>query len=145
VWSFYFVFSGFVKELERQVEAVSDAVRTREFWIYLAIVLVLAGMAIGIVYVAIGFDPLTRGQLSMAVSCKTGERQIGTIIVGLMVFGLACVFTLGEVVNWVEETRTSRAPGRQKFKISYWRPILHVVGTLALGVTGYLLMSAWCS
>ncbi len=139
------MFSGFVKELERQVEAVSDAVRTREFWIYLAIVLVLAGMAIGIVYVAIGFDPLTRGQLSMAVSCKTGERQIGTIIVGLMVFGLACVFTLGEVVNWVEETRTSRAPGRQKFKISYWRPILHVVGTLALGVTGYLLMSAWCS
>ena len=139
------MFSGFVKELERQVEAVSDAVRTREFWIYLAIVLVLAGMAIGIVYVAIGFDPLTRGQLSMAVSCKTGERQIGTIIVGLMVFGLACVFTLGEVVNWVEEKRLSRAPGRQKFKISYWRPILHVVGTLALGVTGYLLMSAWCS
>jgi ABC-type Na+ efflux pump permease subunit len=139
------VFSGLIKELGRQVEAVSDAVKTREFWIYLAIILVLAGMAIGIVYVAIGFDPLTRGQLSMAVSCRTGERQIGAIIVGLMVFGLACVFTLGEVVNWVEEKRISRAPGRQKFKISYWRPILHVAGTLVLGVTGYLVMSAWCS
>ncbi len=139
------MFSGLIKELGRQVEAVSDAVKTREFWIYLAIILVLAGMAIGIVYVAIGFDPLTRGQLSMAVSCRTGERQIGAIIVGLMVFGLACVFTLGEVVNWVEEKRISRAPGRQKFKISYWRPILHVAGTLVLGVTGYLVMSAWCS
>lgn len=139
------MFSGLIKELARQVEAVSDAVRTREFWIYLVIVLVLAGMAIGVVYVAIGFDPLTRGQLSMAVSCRTGERQIGAIIVGLMVFGLACVFTLGEVVNWVEEKRISRAPGRQKFKISYWRPILHVAGTLVLGVTGYLVMSAWCS
>jgi hypothetical protein len=139
------VFSGLIKELGRQVEAVSDAVKTREFWIYLAIILVLAGMAMGIVYVAIGFDPLTRGQLSMAVSCRTGERQIGAIIVGLMVFGLACVFTLGEVVNWVEEKRISRAPGRQKFKISYWRPILHVVGTLVLGVTGYFVMSAWCS
>ncbi len=139
------MFSGLIKELGRQVEAVSDAVKTREFWIYLAIILVLAGMAMGIVYVAIGFDPLTRGQLSMAVSCRTGERQIGAIIVGLMVFGLACVFTLGEVVNWVEEKRISRAPGRQKFKISYWRPILHVVGTLVLGVTGYFVMSAWCS
>ena len=139
------MFSGLIKELGRQVEAVSDAVKTREFWIYLAIILVLAGMAMGIVYVAIGFDPLTRGQLSMAVSCRTGERQIGAIIVGLMVFGLACVFTRGEVVNWVEEKRISRAPGRQKFKISYWRQILHVVGTLVLGVTGYFVMSAWCS
>jgi hypothetical protein len=139
------VFSGLFKELGQQADTLRDAFKTREFWIYVAIILVLAGMAVGIVYVAIGFDPLTRGQLRMAVSCRTGERQIGTIIVGLMVFGLACVFTLGEVVNWVEEKRQSRAPGRQTFKLSYWRPILHVAGTLTLGVTGYLMMSAWCS
>ena len=139
------MFSGLTKELGRQVEAVSDAVRTREFWIYLAIILALAGMAIGVVYVAIGFDPLTRSQLRMAVSCRTGEQQIGAIIVGLFVFGLACVFTLGQVVNWVEETRMSRAPGRHAAPISYWRPLLHVIGTLALGVTGYVMMSAWCN
>ncbi len=139
------MFSGLFKELGQQADTLRDAFKTREFWIYVAIILVLAGMAVGIVYVAIGFDPLTRGQLRMAVSCRTGERQIGTIIVGLMVFGLACVFTLGEVVNWVEEKRQSRAPGRQTFKLSYWRPILHVAGTLTLGVTGYLMMSAWCS
>lgn len=139
------MFSGLIKEFGLQVAAVREAASTREFWIYVGVIVALTGMAIGIVYVAIGFDPLTRGQLRMAVSCRTGERQIGTIIVGLFVFGLASVFTLGEVVNWVEEKRQSRAPGRQSFKLSYWRPILHVAGTLLLGVTGYFLMSAWCS
>jgi hypothetical protein len=139
------MFSGLIKELSQQVTALSDAAKTQEFWIYVALVLVLAGMALGGIYLAAGFDPLTRGQLRMAVSCRTGERQIGTIIVGVFVFGMACVFTLGEVVNWVEEKRQSRAPGRQSFRLSYWRPILHVIGTLALGLTGYLLMSAWCS
>lgn len=139
------MFSGLIKELRQQAAAVGEAVTTREFWIYFAVVLVLVGMALGVIYLAAGFDPLTRAQLRMAVSCRTGERQIGTIIVGLFVFGLACVFTLGEVVNWVEEKRQSRAPGRQSFKLSYWRPILHVIGTLTLGLTGYLLMSAWCT
>jgi cytochrome bd-type quinol oxidase subunit 2 len=143
--SFPAVFSGLTKELRQQAATVASTIRTREFWIYLAVVLVLVGMAAGVVYLAIGFDPLTRAQLRMAISCRTGESQIGTIIAGLFVFGLACVFTLGEVVHWVEEKRMSRAPGRQKIKLSYWRPILHVAGTLALGVTGYVLMSAWCS
>lgn len=53
--------------------------------------------------------------------------------------------SLGEVVNWVEETRMSRAPGRHMYPIGYWRPILHVVGTVGLGVGGFLLMQAWCT
>jgi hypothetical protein len=139
------VFSGLIKELRAQVLDLAGSVKTSEFWIYVAVVLTVAGMVLGGFYLAAGFDPLTRAQLRMAVSCRTGERQIGTIIAGLFVFGVACVFTLGEVVHWVEEKRQSRAPGRQGYKLSYWRPILHVVGTLTLGLTGYLLMSAWCS
>lgn len=137
--------SGLIKELKEQAEAVVSAMETREFWIYVVAVLVVTGMVLGGFYLAAGFDPLTRAQLRMAVSCRTGEREIGAIIAGLFVFGIACVFTLGEVVHWVEEKRDSRAPGRQSYKISYWRPVLHIAGTLALGVTGYLLMSAWCS
>lgn len=139
------MFSGLIKELRQQAASVASTVKTREFWIYLVVVLVLVGMMAGVVYLAIGFDPLTRNQLRMAISCRTGEGQIGTIIAGLFVFGLACIFTLGEVVHWVEEKKMSRSPGRQRINISYWRPILHIVGTLALGVTGYLLMSAWCT
>ena len=139
------MFSGLIKELKQQAEDLVRSGQTREFWIYLVVVLALVGMVLGGFYLAAGFDPLTRAQLRMAVSCRTGERQIGTIIAGVFVFGVACVFTLGEVVNWVEEKRQSRAPGRQSYKLSYWRPILHVLGTLALGITGYLLMSAWCS
>lgn len=139
------VFSGLIKELKVQAADLASSIKTREFWIYVLLVLVVAGMVLGGFYIAAGFDPLTRAQLRMAVSCRTGERQIGTIIAGVFVFGMACVFTLGEVVHWVEETRQSRAPGRQRVKIGYWRPLLHVIGTLALGVTGYLLMSAWCS
>jgi len=137
--------SGLIKELREQAEALVSAMETREFWIYLVVVLVVTGMVLGGFYLAAGFDPLTRAQLQMAVSCRTGEREIGVIIAGLFVFGVACVFTLGEIVHWVEEKRESRAPGRQSYKISYWRPILHIAGTLALGVSGYLLMSAWCS
>ncbi len=139
------VFSGLIKELSQQAAELRDAAKTREFWIYVAVVCVLVATVLGGFYLAAGFDPLTRAQLRMAVSCKTGEGQIATIIVGIFVFGLAALFTLGEIVNWVEETRASRAPGRQSIKISYWRPILHVAGTLTLGLTGFLLMSAWCT
>ena len=139
------MFSGLIKELRQQARDLVKSGQTREFWIYVAVILGLVAMVLGGFYLSAGFDPLTRAQLRMAVSCRTGERQIGTIIAGIFVFGVACVFTLGEVVHWVEEKRQSRAPGRQGYKLSYWRPILHVLGTLALGVTGYLLMSAWCS
>lgn len=138
-------FSGFFKELRAQLITLCQVVRTREFWIYVAVILVLLLIAAAGVRLATGFDPLTRGQLGMAFSCKTGEGQLATIIVGSMVFALACVFTLGEVINWVEETRMSRAPGRGRYKISYWRPLLHVLGTIALGMGGYFLMLTWCT
>lgn len=139
------MFSGLFKELGKQAAELASAAKTREFWIYVAVVFALAAVAFAGIYLAAGFDPLTRGQLKMVVSCRTGEGQIATIIVGLFTFGIACVFTLGEVVQWVEAKRRSRAPGRRATKLSYWRPILHVAGTLLLGVLGFVLMSAWCS
>ena len=60
-------------------------------------------------------------------------------------FGLACLFTLGEVVHWIEETRASRAPGRRNYAVGILRPVLHMLGTVLLGVTGYALMLSWCS
>jgi uncharacterized membrane protein YidH (DUF202 family) len=139
------MFSGFFKELKEQIDLLLQVLRTREFWIYFAVIVALLAFAFGIVRLAVGFDPLTRQQLGMAFSCKTGEAQLGTIIVGLFVFAIACLFTLGEIVNWVEETRTSRAPGRQPYQVGYWRPLLHVLGTIVLGATGYYLMLTWCS
>ncbi len=139
------MFSGFFRELKEQFDTLVQVLKTREFWIYFAVIVVLLVFVLGMVRLAVGFDPLTRQQLGMAFSCKTGQAQLGTIIVGLFVFAIACVFTLGEIVNWVEETRMSRAPGRQPYKIDYWRPLLHIVGTIALGATGYYLMLTWCS
>ena len=94
---------------------------------------------------AVGFDPLTRAQLQMRLSCRTGEGQLATIIIGGFVFALSCLFTLGEVINWVEEKRMSRAPGRQPYDGSIWRPALHVLGTSVVGVGGLMLMRAWCA
>ena len=139
------MFSGLFRELKSQIVILSQIVRTREFWIYVGVIVVLLLIAIAGIRLATGFDPLTRGQLRMSFSCRTGEGQLATIIVGSFVFAIACVFTLGEVINWVEETRSSRAPGRQHYKIGYWRPILHVFGTIVLGVSGYLLMLTWCT
>ena len=132
-------------ELKAQFSTLVSTVKTREFWIYTGVILLLLLVAFGVIRLATGFDPLVRGQLRMNFSCKTGEGQLATIIVGCFVFALACVFTLGEVVHWVEETRMSRAPGRHQYKISYWRPVLHVLGTVALGATGYVLMLTWCT
>lgn len=95
-------------------------VRTREFWIYVAVILGLLSIAAAGAWMAISFDPLTRGQLGINFSCKTGQGQLATMIVGSMVFALACLFTLGEVINWVEETRLSRAPGRQPYKVIHY-------------------------
>jgi hypothetical protein len=137
--------SEFFKELKEQLVTLGQVLRTRELWIYVGVILVLLLVAFAVIRLATGFDPLTRSQLHMGFSCKTGEGQLATIIVGCFVFAIACVFTLGEVTHWVEETRMSRAPGRHPYKISYWRPILHVLGTVALGVAGYLLMLTWCT
>ena len=137
--------AGFFRELKHQVMILNQVLRTREFWIYFAVILVLVGIAMAGVWMAVGFDPLTRAQLQMRLSCRTGEGQLATIIIGSFVFGLACLFTLGEVVNWVEETRMSRQPGRHMYPIGIWRPLLHVLGTIFVGVGGFALMQAWCT
>ena len=137
--------AGLFKELKHQILILNQIVRTREFWIYFAVILVLVVIAMGGVWMAVGFDPLTRAQLQMRLSCRTGEGQLATIIIGGLVFGLSCLFTLGEVINWVEEKRMSRAPGRQPYDGSMWRPVLHVVGSSVLGIGGFVLMRAWCT
>ena len=138
------MFVGFFTELKSQFIELARMVRTREFWIYAAVVLLFCLLAFAGVRMAIGFDPLTRGWLGINFSCRTGEGQLATIIIGSFAFGLACLFTLGEVVNWVEETRMARSPGRHMYPIGYWRPLLHVAGTIAIGIGGFLLMRAWC-
>ena len=145
-WGMHIMFSGFFRELKTQIVTLGQILRTREFWIYFCVIVFMLLVAIAGVRLLVGFDPLSRRQLGMAFSCKTGEGQLATIIIGSFVFAMACVFTLGEVVNWVEETRMARAPGRQQYtKIGYWRPILHVLGTAIFAATGYFLMLSWCS
>ena len=139
------MFSAIFREIRSQLHTLNQLVRTREFWIYVFVILCMALVAAAAMMMATSFDPLTRGQLGLRFSCKTGDGQLATIIVGSMVFAMACLFTLGEVVNWVEETRMSRAPGRRPYKVSFWRPLLHVLGTVALGISGYVLMRIWCS
>jgi len=136
---------GFFSELKSQLLTLAQLLRTREFWIYFALILLLLLIAFAGVRLATGFDPLSRGQLHLGFSCRTGEGQLATIIVGSFVFAMACLFTLGEVINWVEETRDSKLPGRAQYKIGFWRPILHVLGTIVIGVGGYLLMLTWCT
>ena len=138
-------FAGFFTELKSQLIDLARLVRTREFWIYMAVVALLCLLAFAGVRMAMGFDPLTRGWLGMNFTCRTGEGQLATIIVGSFVFAMACLFTLGEVVNWVEETRMSRAPGRHMHPVGYWRPLLLIIGTVGVGVGGFALMQAWCT
>ncbi|MEI7613193.1 MAG: hypothetical protein WCK63_09805 [Betaproteobacteria bacterium] len=135
----------FFRELRSQLSTFGQLIRTRDFWIYSAVILAFLLIAAAGIRLATGFDPLTRGQLQMNFSCHTGEGQLATIIIGLFIFAMACIFTLGEVINWVEATRQSRLPGRQQYQTSYWRPILHVLGTIVLGISGYSLMLSWCS
>lgn len=139
------MFSRFFRELKSQLITLGEVVRTREFWIYVGVIAVLLLLAVAVLRLATSFDPMTRGMLRMGFTCKTGEGQLATIFVGSFVFSIASVVTLGEVINWVEETRASRAPGRYPHKISYWRPILHVLGTVVLGVSGYFLLLTWCT
>ena len=137
------MFARLFNEIRLHITLFNETVRTREFWIYMAVIFVLSIVAVGCAYLAFGFDSLTRQQLLLAISCRTGEAQIGTIIVGSFAFGLACLFTLGEVTYWVEQTRQARSSGR-RIRLSAWRPILYVLGTVLLGITGFFLMSAWC-
>ncbi len=140
------MFSGFFKELREQLVDAGRVMRTREFWIYFAVIVVMVLMAVAFIRLATGFDPLTRGQMRLDFSCKTGQGQLATIIVGCFVFAITCVFTLGEVINWVENTRMAKQPGREHYEMgSYWRPLLHVLGTVALGVGGYLTLLSWCT
>lgn len=139
------MFSGFFRELKEQIVMLGEIIRSRDFWIYVAVILVMLLLAFAGFRLASGFDPLARSQLRLDFSCRTGEGQLATIIIGAFAFAMACLFTLGEVINWVEEKRMSQAPGRHPYKIGFWRPILHILGTLFLGVGGYVLMRTWCT
>ena len=139
------MFSGFFRELKSQIVTLAKLVRTREFWIYVGVILLILLIAFAGIRLATGFDTLSRVQLHLDFSCSTGEGQLATIIVGFFAFAIASMFTLGEVINWVEVTRRSRTPGRRQYKVGYLRPVLHVLGTIILGVGGYLLMLTWCT
>lgn len=138
-------FAEFFRELKSQIIILNQIIRTREFWIYVALILALVAIGLAAIWFAAGFDPITRVHLRMSLSCRTGEGQLATIIVGLFVFSMACLFTIGEVINWVEGVRESKAPGRRPYEGSYWRPLLHVAGTIVLGIGGVALMRTWCS
>lgn len=73
------------------------------------------------------------------------EGQLATIIIGGFVFALSFLFTLGEVINWVEEKTHVESAGAQPYDGSIWRPALHVLGTSVVGVGGLMLMRAWCT
>ena len=60
--------AGFFMELKHQVMILNQVLRTREFWIYFAVILVLVGIAMAGVWMAVGFDPLTRAQLQRRLS-----------------------------------------------------------------------------
>lgn len=139
------MFSTFFRSLRAQILEINTAIRTREFWIYVGVILVLILMVAAFFRLATAFDPQTRSQLGLAFSCRTGEGQLATIIIGGLVFVLLCIFTMGEVIHWVEQTRTLKSKGREHYTVNYWRPILHVVGTVIIGVVGYSLLLSWCT
>ena len=139
------MFSAFFRGIKAQILEINAAVRTREFWIYVGVILVLILMVLAFFRLATAFDPMTRSQLGLAFSCRTGDGQLATIIIGGLVFVLLCVFTMGEVIHWVEETRILKAKGRERYKVGYWRPILHVIGTVIIGAVGYTLLLSWCT
>ena len=140
------MFKEFFRELREQILEAGRVMRTREFWIYVAVIMVLALMAIAWLRLATAFDPITRGQMQLDFTCRSGQGQIATIIVGCFVFGMACLFTMGEVINWVESERMAKIPGRERYEVeSIWRPLLHLLGTVLLGGALYLVLSIWCS
>ena len=139
------MFANFFRELKEQMLAVKAALRTREFWIYAAVIQVCVLAFVGFVRLAAGFDPLTRSQLRVGFSCRTGEGQMATIIAGGFVFVVLCVFTIGQIVFWLEETRRLRAKGRERYSVSYLRPLLHVIATVLAGLSGYWLLLSWCT
>jgi len=137
------MWSAFFREISTQYQDIRTTVRTREFWIYFALVGALLGILIGLAYMAAGFDELTRQQALLAIACRAGDAQLLTIIVGGMVFGLLCLFTIGEVVYWVEDRRQARAAHRRS-SASTGRLLTFVIGALVLGGGGLFLLTSWC-
>ena len=135
--------SSFFRELGQLADDIGAAVKTREFWVYFALLGALLGLMIGLAYLASGFDALTREQALLAIACNAGDRQLLTIIVGGMVFVILSFFTLGEVVLWFENARRARTH-RWTNRASKFRPVAFVVGALGLGLTGFYVLSSWC-
>ena len=131
------------RELEDQWKSIREAVVTREFWIYVGALLALLAVGIGGAYFAIGFDTLSRQKLAMVLTCQTGEKQLGVIIVGAFVFCIAAFFALGEVAAWVEERRKAKSAG-WRMNTSPWRPALALGGVVLIGLAGVAIMSLWC-
>ena len=137
--------SRFLENSKRQMREIYAELHTKEFWIYLVLILLFVFLFFIIVRMAVNFDFVTRSQLRSAFSCKTGEGQMATIIVGGIVFVLLCVFSLGQVIEWGEENKQLRVRGRKGYSpIPIWKPIAYVVGTVIVGVVGYSLLTSWC-
>lgn len=133
----------FTRELQNQIAEIRDALRTREFWVYFALLSALIGLLIALAYVAAGFDELTRQQALLAIACRAGDMQLLTIIVGGMCFVLLSVFALGEVVAWFENQKRAQT-NRWRTRDSKWRPAVFVAAALGLGAAGFMVLQSWC-
>lgn len=133
----------FTRELQNQLKDIRDALRTREFWVYFALLSALIGLLIALAYVAAGFDELTRQQALLAIACRAGDMQLLTIIVGGMCFVLLSLFALGEVVAWLEGQKRAKT-NRWRSHDSKWRPLAFVAAALGLGGAGFLVLQSWC-
>ncbi len=133
------------RELKQQLLDAYAEIRTKEFWVYFSLIVVFVLIFFAFLDMSLSFDFVTKSKLNLTISCKTGQGQMATIIVGLLVLMLACLFTLGQVVHWGEENRQLKKRGRTGYKpLSFWKPMLHILGTVVLGLVGYLLLRSWC-
>ena len=69
-------FGGFFTELKSQLIDLARLVRTREFWIYMAVVALLCLLAFAGVRMAMGFDPLPMS-LEHALAVLLGNADAG--------------------------------------------------------------------
>lgn len=133
-----------IRELKTQAAEVREVIKTREFWVYFALIAALLGLLIALAYVATGFDELTRQQALLAIACRAGDMQLLTIIIGGMCFVLLGFFTLGEVVLWFENARRAKS-SRLTNRASKWRPAAFVLAAIGLGVAGFMVLGSWCA
>lgn len=127
---------------ESLISEVFSLMSKRQTYIYLAVILGIIGLQAAIVYFAFRADALTNLLLGRSCFNPPGNIKILVAIFGMLFFSMGAVFGVGEMVNAMDKSSSSRSENQKAGHRRNAIVGLSLAATIAIALGWFV--ASWC-